>query len=106
MRAYWLLKTARTTSPAGEEVIQDAGYISLQPMVGTREYTQFRLLDATRAAPSAPDPRYTQAMADYSIAVRQAHPPAPTSTVLTVEEATRELSNHCGWSQARHRHSG
>ena len=41
-------------------------------MIGTREYTQFRLLDATRAAPTAPDPRYIQAMADYSLAVRQA----------------------------------
>lgn len=59
-------------SPAGSEVVQDAGYISLQPVLGTREYTQFRLLDATRAAPTAPDPRYTQAMADYSIAVRSA----------------------------------
>jgi phosphate transport system substrate-binding protein len=59
-------------SPAGSEVVSDAGYISLQPVVGTREYTQFRLLDATRAAPTAPDPRYTQAMADYSLAVRQA----------------------------------
>ncbi len=59
-------------SPAGSEIVQDAGYISLQPVLGTREYTQFRLLDATRAAPTAPDPRYTQAMADYSLAVRQA----------------------------------
>jgi phosphate transport system substrate-binding protein len=59
-------------SPAGAEVVQDAGFTSLQPVVGTREYTQFRLLDATRAAPTAPDPRYSQAMADYSIAVRQA----------------------------------
>jgi len=59
-------------SPAGAEVISDAGYISLQPVLGTREYTQFRLLDATRAAPTAPDPRYIQAMADYSLAVRQA----------------------------------
>ena len=59
-------------SPAGSEVVSDAGYISLQPVLGTREYTQFRLLDATRAAPTAPDPRYSQAMADYSIAVRQA----------------------------------
>ncbi|HYI82532.1 MAG TPA: phosphate ABC transporter substrate-binding/OmpA family protein [Acetobacteraceae bacterium] len=59
-------------SPAGTEVVTDAGYISLQPVVSTREYTQFRLLDATRAAPTAPDPRYTQAMADYSLAVRQA----------------------------------
>jgi phosphate transport system substrate-binding protein len=59
-------------SPAGSEVISDAGYISLQPVLGTREYTQFRLLDATRAAPTAPDPRYVQAMADYSLAVRQA----------------------------------
>ena len=59
-------------SPAGSEVVTDAGNISLQPVVGTREYTQFRLLDATRAAPTAPDPRYTQAMADYSLAVRQA----------------------------------
>jgi phosphate transport system substrate-binding protein len=59
-------------SPAGAEVVTDAGYISLQPVLGTREYTQFRLLDATRAAPTAPDPRYTQAMADYSLAVRQA----------------------------------
>jgi phosphate transport system substrate-binding protein len=59
-------------SPAGAEVVQDAGYISLQPTLGTREYTQFRLLDATRAAPTAPDPRYVQAMADYSLAVRQA----------------------------------
>ena len=60
------------SSPAGSEVVQDAGYISLQPVVATREYTQFRLLDATRAAPTAPDPRYSQAMADYSLAVRQA----------------------------------
>jgi phosphate transport system substrate-binding protein len=60
------------SSPAGSEVVTDAGYISLQPVLGTREYTQFRLLDATRAAPTAPDPRYTQAMADYSLAVRQA----------------------------------
>ncbi len=59
-------------SPAGAEVISDAGFISLQPTLGTREYTQFRLLDATRAAPTAPDPRYIQAMADYSLAVRQA----------------------------------
>ena len=59
-------------SPAGSEVVSDAGYISLQPVLGTREYTQFRLLDATRAAPTAPDPRYIQAMADYSLAVRQA----------------------------------
>ena len=58
-------------SPAGAEVISDAGFISLQPTLGTREYTQFRLLDATRAAPTAPDPRYIQAMADYSLAVRQ-----------------------------------
>ncbi|GAA0582290.1 substrate-binding domain-containing protein [Craurococcus roseus] len=58
-------------SPAGAEVISDAGFIALQPTLGTREYTQFRLLDATRAAPTAPDPRYIQAMADYSLAVRQ-----------------------------------
>lgn len=58
-------------SPAAAEVVDDAGFISLQPVVGTREYTQFRMLDATRAAPSAPDPRYIQAMADYSLGVRQ-----------------------------------
>lgn len=59
-------------SPAGAEVVTDAGYISLQPVLGTREYTQFRLLDATRAAPTSPDPRYIQAMADYSMSVRSA----------------------------------
>ncbi|HYF06753.1 MAG TPA: substrate-binding domain-containing protein [Acetobacteraceae bacterium] len=52
------------------DVVREAGYTSMQPVVGTRDYTQFRLLDATRAAPSAPDPRYMEAMGDYSVVVR------------------------------------
>ncbi len=59
-------------SPDAYEVVREAGYTSMQPVVGTREYTQFRLLDATRAAPSAPDGRYMEAMGDYSVVVRNA----------------------------------
>lgn len=57
-------------SPAAYEVVREAGYSSMQPTVGSRDYTQFRLLDATRAAPNSPDPRYMEAMGDYSVMVR------------------------------------
>lgn len=59
-------------SSAAFEVVREAGYVPLQPTVGTRDYTQFRLLDATRAAPGAPDSRYMEAMGDYSVVVRSA----------------------------------
>ena len=54
------------------EIVRDAGYVSMAPVLGTREYTTFRLLDATRAAPAAPDARYAEAMLQYNIATRGA----------------------------------
>jgi phosphate transport system substrate-binding protein len=59
-------------SPAAYAVVQDAGYASLQPVLATREHTVFRLLDATRAAPAAPDSRYAEAMMEYNLATRGA----------------------------------
>lgn len=53
-------------------MVKDAGYVSLQPVAGTREHTVFRLLDATRAAPAAPDARYAEAMLDYNLVTRGA----------------------------------
>ena len=41
-------------------------------MTGTREHTVFRLLDATRAAPAAPDARYAEAMLEYNLVTRGA----------------------------------
>jgi phosphate transport system substrate-binding protein len=60
------------TSAGAYDIIRDAGYVSLQPVPGSREHTTFRLLDATRAAPAAPDARYAEAMLDYNLATRGA----------------------------------
>lgn len=58
------------TSAPATETVRDAGYISAAPVVGTREYTLFRLADAARAAPGAPDGRYSEMMMQYSLSVR------------------------------------
>jgi phosphate transport system substrate-binding protein len=59
-------------SAAASDAIKDAGHVPLAPALGTREHTVFRLLDATRAAPAAPDARYAEAMLEYNLATRGA----------------------------------
>lgn len=61
------------TSSSGYDVVRDAGYVSLQPARGTREYTQFRLADAVEATPSGADLRYAEAMQEYNLATRHSH---------------------------------
>lgn len=58
-------------SPNGYDVVQNAGYVSLQPARGTRDYTAFRLADAVDATPSGADLRYAEAMQDYNLATRR-----------------------------------